>query len=159
MNAAAMGGLTSGWPSGWQWALAVHVLAAVIWVGGMFFAVLVVRPSLRALEPAQRIAVHNQVFRRFFLVIWHVMPIIILSGYAMVAVVYGGFANLPWNVNLMQAIGWIMAAVFAAIFFGPYRRFRAAASTARAAQAGETIRKLILANLVLGLIVVVIAAL
>lgn len=158
-----MSGWTSGWmsggPSGWQWVLAVHLVCAVIWVGGMFFALAVLRPSLAGLEPAQRVAVHNRVFRRFFLVVWHAMAIIIVSGYAMVWLMYGGFAHLPWNVNAMQALGWVMAIIFGVIFFSPYRRFRAAASTARAAQAGERIRRLIAANLILGLIVVVIAAL
>jgi uncharacterized membrane protein len=143
----------------WHWALAVHLLCIVVWVGGMFFAVTVLRPAIGALEPAQRIALHNRIFRRFFLVVWHAMPIAIISGYAMIWTVYGGFAHLPWNVNTMQALGWVMTAVFLAIVFGPYRRFRAAASTARAAQAADTIRKLILVNLVLGLAVVVIAAL
>jgi uncharacterized membrane protein len=149
----------NGSPSGWQWVLAVHLVCAVIWVGGMFFALVVLRPSLAGLEPAQRVAVHNRVFRKFFLVVWHVMPIAIITGYVMIWLMYGGFARLPWNVNVMQALGWIMAIVFGVIFFSPYRRFRAAASTARAAQAGETIRKLIAANLILGLIVVFIAAL
>lgn len=144
----------------WQWALAAHIVCAVIWVGGMFFALQVLRPSLGGLEPAQRIAVHHQVFRRFFRMLWHVIPIALISAYAMVLTAYhGDFAHLPWNINAMQALGWIMTLVFLWVFFGPYRRFRAAASTARAAQAGETIRKLIMANLVLGLIVVVIAAL
>lgn len=149
----------NGVPNGWQWVLAVHLVCAVIWVGGMFFALVILRPSLAGLEPAQRVAVHHLVFRRFFLAVWHVMPIIIVSGYVMIWRLYGGFARLPWNVNAMQALGWIMAIIFGVIFFSPYRRFRAAASTARAAQAGETIRKLIAANLILGLIVVIIAAL
>ena len=50
----------------WGWVLAVHVLCAVIWVGGMFFAYVVLRPSLSVLEPIQRIALHTQIFRRFF---------------------------------------------------------------------------------------------
>lgn len=142
----------------WHWALAVHLVCVVIWVGGMFFALIVLRPALAALEPAQRIALHNRVFRRFFLVVWHVMPIAIISGYAMIWGMYGGFARLPWNINAMQGIAWLMAVIFFVIVFGPYRRFRAAASTARAAQAADNIRRLILANLVLGLAVVVIAA-
>ncbi len=142
----------------WNWALAVHVVCAVIWVGGMFFALAVLRPSLAALEPAQRIALHNRVFRRFFLVIWHVMPIALISGYAMVVGLYGGFSRLAWNVNAMQAIAWVMTVIFLVIVFGPYRRFRAAASTARAAAAADTIRKLITVNLLLGIAVVVIAA-
>ena len=67
----------------WYWLLkAVHVLCAVVWVGGMFFAYVVLRPSLSVLEPPQRMALHVQVFRRFFKIVWHVMPLIILTGLA-----------------------------------------------------------------------------
>jgi len=62
--------------------LALHLLGAVVWVGGMFFALLVLRPSLAVLEPPQRLALHMQVFRRFFLIVWHAMPAVIITGYA-----------------------------------------------------------------------------
>ena len=143
----------------WGWVLAVHILCAVIWVGGMFFAIVVLRPSVAALEPAQRVAMHNRVFRRFFLVVWHVMPIALISGFAMGLFALGGFAALPWNVSAMMALGVIMAAIFVVLVFGPYRRFRAAISSARAGEAAERIRQLIVLNLVLGLITVVLAAL
>lgn len=146
-------------PTPWDWVLALHILCIVAWVGGMFFAVTILRPSIAALEPAQRIALHNRVFRRFFLVIWHVMPIALLSGYAMIIGVWGGFAHLPWNVNVMQALGLIMAAVFLFVVFGPYKRFRAAVSTARAAEAAERIRRLIVVNLALGVVTIIVAAL
>ena len=146
-------------PSPWDWVLAVHILCIVVWVGGMFFAVVVLRPSVAALEPAQRIALHNRVFRRFFLVIWHAMPIALLAGYAMIVGVWHGFAHLPWNVNVMQALGLVMAGIFLVVVFGPYRRFRAAISSARAAEAAERIRRLILINLVLGVATIVIATL
>ena len=73
-----------------DWVLALHVLCAVIWVGGMFFAYVVLRPSVAVLEPIQRIALHTQVFRRFFLVIWHAMPLILLSGFTVLLVFDGG---------------------------------------------------------------------
>ena len=76
----------------WGWVLAVHVLCAVIWVGGMFFAYVVLRPSLSVLEPIQRIALHTQIFRRFFLIVWHVMPLILLSGFAALFL-FGGMAT------------------------------------------------------------------
>ena len=93
----------------WGWVLALHLLCAVVWVGGMFFALTVVRPGLAMLEPPQRVALHHRIFRRFFLVIWHAMPLILISGYALVFGVYGGFRHLPWNVNAMQGIGLVMA--------------------------------------------------
>jgi uncharacterized membrane protein len=143
----------------WGIVLAIHILCVVIWVGGMFFAVLVLRPSLSALEPAQRIAIHSQVFRRFFLIVWHVMLLALITGYAMLFGVYGGFAGANWSIQTMQGIGLAMAAVFLAVYFGPWPRFRAAVSPARAAEAADAIRKLILINLVLGLLTVCIAAL
>jgi uncharacterized membrane protein len=134
---------------------AVHVLCAVVWVGGMFFAYVVLRPSLGVLEPPQRIALHSQVFRRFFLIIWHAMPLIVLSGFVMIFTVFGGMAGLRWNVNVMMLLGLVMSGVFLAIFFGPYRAFRAAPGPASL----DTIRKLIGLNLLLGLLTSVIAVL
>jgi uncharacterized membrane protein len=134
---------------------AVHVLCAVIWVGGMFFAYVVLRPSLSVLEPAQRMALHGQVFRRFFLIVWHVMPLLVLSGLAMIFAVFGGMAGVRWNVHVMLLLGLIMSAVFLGIVFGPYRTFR----TAPGPGPLDTIRQLIGINLVLGLLTAVIAVL
>ncbi len=143
----------------WGWVLSVHVLCAVVWVGGMFFAYVVLRPSLSVLEPIQRIALHTQVFRRFFLVVWHAMPLILLSGFAVLFGFYGGPANVPWNINLMMLLGLIMSAVFLLIVFGPYARFRRTTDRTTAAASIDRIRKLIGVNLVLGIVTVVAALL
>jgi len=138
----------------WSWVLAVHILCAVLWVGGMAFALMVLRPSLAVLEPPQRIALHQQVFRRFFLIVWHAMPLLLLSGYAMLFGLYGGFAGAAPNIHIMHLLGLIMAGIYLAIWVGPYRRFRAGDATAL-----EPIRKLILTNLVLGVVTIVVAVL
>jgi uncharacterized membrane protein len=143
----------------WGWVLAVHVLCAVIWVGGMFFAYVVLRPSLSVLEPMQRIALHTQVFRRFFLIVWHAMALILLSGFAVLFGFYGGPAYVGWNVHLMMLTGLIMSAVFLLIVFGPYARFRRTTDRATAIASIDRIRKLIGINLVLGLVTVVVALL
>ena len=131
---------------------AIHVLGAVIWVGGMFFALLVLRPSLAVLEPPQRLALHMQVFRRFFLIVWHAMPIVLLTGYAMLFARFGGFAGANPGIHIMHLLGLIMAGVFVFIFFGPWAKLRAGDKTAL-----DGIRKLITLNLVLGLITIAIA--
>jgi uncharacterized membrane protein len=139
--------------------LAVHVLSIVTWVGGMFFALAVLRPSLGFLDPAPRVALHAQVFRRFFLVVWHVMPLTLLSGFGLVTLLYGGFATLPWPINAMMGLGLVMAVLFIVIVFGPWRTMRRAVSTAKSAEAADRIRRLVLANLIIGLLVIVLAAL
>jgi len=143
----------------WSWLLALHILCAVLWVGGMFFAYIVLRPSLVVLEPPQRLLLHTQIFRRFFLVVWHVMPLLLLSGFAILFGFYGGMAGVAWNVHVMMGLGVLMAIIFMAIVFGPYARFRRTTDRARMVANIDTIRKLIGVNLVLGVITVVIAAL
>ena len=134
---------------------AVHVLSAVIWVGGMFFAYLVLRPALAVLEPPQRIALHTQVFQRFFKIVWHVMPLLILSGFAIIFGTFGGMAGVRWNVHAMLLLGLVMAGVFAALYFGPYRTFRDSPGPVPL----DAIRKLIGVNLALGLLTTAIAVL
>ena len=141
----------------WGWVVALHVLCAVIWVGGMFFAYVVLRPSLSVLEPIQRIALHTQVFRRFFLVVWHAMPLILITGFAVLFGFYGGLANVGWNIHLMMLLGLVMSAVFLFIVFGPYARFRRTTERNRAATAIDSIRKLIGFNLLLGIITIIVA--
>ncbi len=127
---------------------AVHVLSAVVWVGGMFFAYVILRPSLSVLEPPQRLALHGAVMKRFFLVVWHAMPLMLISGFWMIFGVYGGMAGVRWNVHLMLLLGLVMAALFLVIFFGPWRAFRAAPGPEPLAK----LRNLIGVNMVLGLI-------
>jgi hypothetical protein len=50
--------------------LSVHNLAVVIWVGGMFFALVVLRPSAGHLDPAVCLALWERVLQRFFVWSW-----------------------------------------------------------------------------------------
>lgn len=139
----------------WSWVLAVHIICAVLWVGGMAFALMVMRPALAMLEPAQRLALHVPVLRRFLLIVWHAMPLILISGVLMVFGLYGGFANLPVAVNLMMLGGIVMTIVFLILFFGPWRAMRANPAPAPL----DRIRQLITINLWLGFVVVILGAL
>ena len=136
--------------------LALHLLASTAWVGGMLYALVVLRPALAVLDPAPRLQVHMLTLKRFFLVVWHAMPIMLLTGWAMIGVAGWGMSHLPWYVNVMQALGLVMAAVFLWAYFGPFRRLR------RAIRPGpellDRIRLLITANLALGVAVIVVAS-
>jgi len=137
--------------------LALHILAAAAWVGGMLYALVVLRPALAVLDATPRLQVHMLTLKRFFLVVWHAMPIMLITGWGMIGLVGWSMALLPWYVNAMQALGLVMAGVFLWAFFGPYRRLR------RAIRPGpellNRIRLLITVNLALGTAVIVIASL
>jgi uncharacterized membrane protein len=138
----------------WGLALALHILCAVVWIGGLFFALFVLRPVLTSLSSEQRLQLHAEIYRRFFRMVWHAMPLSLLTGYAMLLGLYGGFSDVDWGVDVMHLFGLIMAAIFMAIVFGPYARFCTDPTPAGA----DAIRKLALANLLLGLVTVVIAS-
>jgi uncharacterized membrane protein len=140
---------------------AFHVLGAVVWVGGMVFAILVLRPALAVLEPPQRLALHEAALKRFFLLVWHAMPILLLTGYLLLFGWYGGFRGAGWHIHVMHLTALLMAGVFLTIVTGPWREFRAARAQGNAAGAAtqvDRIRQLVTMNLGLGLLTVVVAA-
>jgi len=140
-------------------ALIVHILAAVVWVGGMFFALYVVRPASAMLDPAQRLPFWSRVFDRFFAWVIAAIVLLLASGYAMVFGLYGGFGALPLYINLMQGVGIVMMLLFLHLYFAPWRRFRAAAERRDWTESGRQlnqIRMIVTINLALGLITVAI---
>jgi uncharacterized membrane protein len=138
-----------------------HILAAVIWVGGMFFAHQMLRPAVGPLEPAQRLQLWRRVFARFFPVVWVCIAALLASGYGMILWGFGGFASIGLHIHVMQALGIIMMLAFGHLYFAPWRRFRAAVDSGdfqAAARPLALIRRIVAVNLVLGLIVVVVGA-
>lgn len=141
--------------------LSLHALAAVVWVGGMFFAYLVLRPAAGRLEPPHRLALWRGVFARFFSWVWGAILVLLVSGYGMVLGLMGGFAGAGLHVHIMQALGIVMMLLFAHLFFAPWRRFKQAVDSRDFQKAGTqlaVIRKIVAVNLVLGLLVVIIGS-
>ncbi len=141
----------------WGIVLALHLLGIVVWVGGMAYALLILRPSLGLLDATPRMNVHLQTLRRFFRMVWHVMPIVLITGWLMIVFKEGGPALAPWYVNTMQGIGLIMAAVFVWLFLVPYKRLRRAIRPTPAQL--DAVRLPVLVNLVLGVVVIIVASL
>jgi uncharacterized membrane protein len=141
--------------------VALHILAAVIWVGGMFFAYMVLRPSAGPLEPPARLALWQRVFGRFFPWVWASIAILLISGYAMLFLHFGGFAGAPLQIHIMQVTGILMMLLFLHLYFAPWRRFSRAVGAGAFADATASlnqIRRIVAINLVLGLITVAVGA-
>ena len=140
--------------------LFAHVLAVVVWVGGMFVLHFAVRPSAARLqEPAVRLTFLSSTLGRFMS--WAALSIVVLlaSGLAML-LIGGGFKNAHLSVHLMLAVGLLMMLLYLHIRFAPFKRMRVAvmASDWAAAAANlDVVRKMVLINLVLGFITIAIA--
>ena len=60
----------------------IHVLAAFIWLGGMFFIALVAVPILRKIEsPAKRNEILSITARRFRVVSWIAISVLLVTGF------------------------------------------------------------------------------
>jgi uncharacterized membrane protein len=142
--------------------IALHLLSAVIWVGGMFFAYMALRPAAaQVLEPPPRLQLWVQVFKLFFLWVWLSIIVILITGYWMLFGVFGGFANAGFHIHLMHGGGIVMVLIYLHVFFSPYRKLRHAVIVqdyAEGASQLAVIRKLIALNLSIGLIVVLAAS-
>lgn len=131
----------------------LHVLAALSWVGGIFFAYMALRPASLQLEPPLRLALWRGVLGRFFPWVWAFVLVLLASGHALMAL---GAAPASRPVIGMAGLGWVMALLFAYLYFVPFKSLRravAVADTAAAAAAMARIRPVVATNLVLGLTV------
>ena len=141
--------------------VALHVLAAVVWVGGMFFAYVGLRPAAGPLEPADRLPLWHRVFSRFFPWVWASIVLLLISGYGMLFRAFGGFAGAPLHVNVMHGIGIVMMLLFLHLYFAPWRRFGHAVEGKAFPEAAKElgqIRRIVAINLALGLMTIAIGA-
>ncbi|MBF0095340.1 MAG: CopD family protein [Alphaproteobacteria bacterium] len=141
--------------------LALHTLAAIVWVGGMFFAHMALRLAVVPMAPKDRLELWGRVFPRFFPWVWLAVAVLLGSGWALVLTVHGGMAGAGLHIHLMNGLGTLMMALFVLLFFGPYARLRRALAKGdlpRAAAAQGWIRRIVLVNLSLGLFVSALAA-
>ena len=140
----------------------LHLLGVLIWVGGMFFAYMALRPAAaQLLDPPQRLTLWIAVFKRFFRWVWVAITLILASGLYMV-MLQGGFADAALHILLMALVGTLMIFIFAHVYFAPFkrlRRFALAQDWKAAAGCLAQIRVLIGINLSLGLLNILIATL
>ena len=140
----------------------LHVIGVVIWVGGMFFAYMTLRPAAAVLlEPPQRLPLWQATLSRFFTWVWIAVGLIVVSS-AWMLVALGGMRSVGVYVHIMLAIGVVMMLIFAHVFFAPYRRLTRAVQAKDWPAGGAAlaqIRKLVGLNLILGLLTIAIAIL
>ncbi len=146
----------------------LHLLAIIVWIGGMVFAHFFLRPALPAFEPAVRVRLMHAVLGRFFSAVLASMAITLVTGVWMIGnlakqvVQAGGNFNMPLEWTLMATLGIVMMLIFGHIRFALYKRLGRAVQAAdwpAGAAALAQIRTSVLVNLVLGVLIVVITLL
>jgi putative copper export protein len=96
--------------------ITVHVLAAMLWLGGMFFLALVGAPVLRQVDAALRAELFRRLGERFRLVGWITIGVLIITGVANLA--FRGVLAIDvlgdgafWQTRYGQSLAWKLGAV------------------------------------------------
>lgn len=131
----------------------LHLLGVIVWVGGMFFAHMALRPAAaELLQPPQRLPLLNGVFLRFFPWVWLSVVLILSSGLLWMSML-GGF-KAGWHIHAMLVLGMTMMAIFSYIYFVPFKHLGLAVANQDWPSSGlamARIRHLVGINLLLGL--------
>ena len=139
----------------------VHLLAVSVWVGGMFFAHMCLRPVAASMfEPAVRLPFLHAVLGKFFR--WVALAVVLVLVSGLVMMVHIGFANAPRGWHWMMTSGIVMMLIFGHIYAAGYRRLGRAVAAADWAAGGAAmngIRRLVGINLLLGIITIAFATL
>ena len=137
----------------------LHIVGFTVWVGGMFFAYMALRPiAASRLEGEPRLRLWEGVLGKFFFWVWLAVAAILFSGLYMMGLI----GRPPVYVTVMFIIGVVMMAIFAHVYFAPFKRLQrgvAANDWQTAASALSQIRTLVGINLVLGLLTIAIGSL
>lgn len=138
----------------------VHLVCAIVWMGGMAFMLLALRPAMLATMEAQpRARLTVAVMQRFFLAVCVAIVGLLATGghlytsafRASKAVTGAGVVPLGWN--LMAVVGVLMFLVFGHIYFAGFQKFKRAVAGADwpvATKAGAQIHALVITNFCLG---------
>ena len=141
--------------------LVLHSLAAVIWVGGMFFAYMVLRKATAELDPPVRLRLWRGALEQFFNWVFASILVLLVTGYWMLFWFFGGFGGAGVHIHVMHLTGLVMVALFFHLYFAPWKRMQRAVDLedypAAAKQLGQ-IRWIVMTNLILGLFTVAVGS-
>lgn len=139
----------------------LHLLAALLWVGGMFFAWMILRPAAVAvLQAPERLRLWVDVFLRFFRWVWAAVLALPASGLILLHLRFASFDTAPGYVHAMLGLYLVMLALFLRIALLQLPQLRKAVDAQDWPTGGATlgrIRRLVGVNLLIGLAVVAIA--
>jgi uncharacterized membrane protein len=137
----------------------LHLLAVIVWIGGMVFAHFFMRPAALKLEPPQRIRLMHGALQRFFAAVLVAIVVILGSGLWMIgnaaktSVQAGLGFNMPLDWTIMATLGLVMMAIFGHIRFALFKRLGKAVASSDWAAGGAalaSIRTWVGINLAIG---------
>ena len=143
----------------------LHLLAVIVWIGGMVFAQFFLRPAVAILAIPDRVRLMHDVVGRFFDAVLFLALLVLVTGGWMIArparqmALSGVKFNMPLEWTVMAALGLVMLVIFGYLRWVLYQRLTravAALDWAAGAAALAGIRTWVMVNLVIGVVIVLV---
>lgn len=141
----------------------IHVLAVILWVGGMAFAHFFLRPSVQTLEAPVRLRLLQTVMKRFLSTVLVASLVVLVTGLWMIGrvakeTVQAGLSfNMPLDWTIMATLGILMIAIFGHIRFALFKRLTRAVDASDWPAGGAamaSIRTWVFVNLCIGIVII-----
>jgi uncharacterized membrane protein len=145
-----------------------HLLAIIVWIGGMVFAYFFLRPATLALEPSVRLRLMHDALGRFFKAALIAAVIVLASGLWMIgrvakqSVQAGQGFDMPLSWTIMAVLGVVMIGIFGHIRFALYKRLSKAVAASNWTAGGAalaSIRTWVAINLSIGVLIIAVTLL
>ncbi len=143
----------------------IHLVAAILWMGGMAFMLLALRPAaLALLQLPDRLRLVGAVWGRFFPIVLASILALFATGTNLYTTLFravkaaSGQGAVPLGWNMMLVLGLVMMLIFGHIYFAGFAKFKraiAAQDWPLAAKAAAQVNALMVTNFALGWLAIV----
>ena len=149
----------------YDYAKLLHLIAGIVWMGGMTFMLFALRPAAIAVMDAQpRALLIGEVWKRFFALVLGAIVLLFATGTHLYTQTFRatrlatGDGGVPLGWNIMLVLGLVMMLIFGHIYFAGFKKYKravAAGDWPLAAKAASLIHTMTLINFSLGWLAIV----
>ena len=144
----------------YDYAKLLHLVAGIVWMGGMTFMLFALRPAaLSVLDAQARAVLMGQVWKRFYILVLLSIVALFTTGTHLYTATFRaakmatGAGSVPVGWNVMLVLGLAMMLIFGHIYFAGFKKYKRAVASGEwplAAKAAGLIHTMTLINVTLG---------
>ena len=149
----------------YDYAKLLHLIAGIVWMGGMTFMLFALRPAvILTLEAQPRAMLMGAVWKRFYALVLVAIVALFATGTHLYTATFraarlaSGEGGVPLGWNIMLVLGITMILIFGHIYFAGFKKYKRAVSAAQwplAAKAGGLMHTMTLVNFTLGWLAII----
>lgn len=144
----------------YDYAKLLHLIAGIVWMGGMTFMLFALRPAaLVSLDAQPRALLMAEVWRRFYVLVLLAIALLFTTGTHLYTATFRaaklatGQGSVPLGWNVMLVLGLAMMLIFGHIYFAGFKKYKRAVAAGQwpvAAKAAGLMHTMTLVNFTLG---------